>query len=428
MRFGRRFLSTFCVIALIMTGFAADTSAQTQDPTKGTSEAGAQSTSDSVAPSAVAKQPKRQPSKIRAKAKRKKKVRRRKSRRVRRGKRARKKKRSSRQRWPTKRPKKLAGSLPALGDAPYQPGERLVFRVQMFGAVAGNAILAVGEPTRHRGRAAIPFAGFMRSSEFLNKFYPVKNRLVVLADRENMRPLKTDFYVRENKKVIDYHTTFNHRIRLLHSLKKKKGRKLKRNFTSAGAIHEPLGSIYAIRRMALKPGDYFQRYIWDGRKERLADIRVVRRETLTVPAGVFDTLRIEIRTRITGGFIRSTTLKKPVRKGTIWIAQDRWRTPVKMLTPTKLGDAEAVLIRRYMDGDETEEGDEEEAEAATATVTPESTTKKTHVPEGSGDTARPDSKAGSDAATSGTGSAAVQDASIPPENTLQPDAGNQATE
>jgi hypothetical protein len=222
----------------------------------------------------------------------------------------------------------------------------------MFGSVAGNVILAVGQPKVEKGTESIPFVGFMKSSEFLNKFYPVHNRLAVLAGRKSLLPVRTDFFVRENKKVIDYHTDFNQGGRFLKSVKVKKGRKTRRNFTPATDIHEPLGSIYAVRRMDLKPGDYFQRYIWDGRKERLVDIRVVRKEMVTTDAGVFETLRIEIETRISGGFIRPKSLNAPVRRGIIWIANDRWRTPVKMVAPTKLGDAEAVLIRRYHEADD----------------------------------------------------------------------------
>ncbi len=256
---------------------------------------------------------------------------------------------SKRQKWPTRRPKQLKGILPKIGPAPYESGERLVFKVQMFGSHAGNVILAVGDETEQNGTLHTPFVGFMRSSEFLNKFYPVENKLVVLADSKNLLPTKTDFFVRENGKAIDYHTEFEQKTRFLNSLKLKNGKRHKRNFTTATDIHEPLGSVYAVRRMELKPGDRFQRYIWDGRKERLIDCQVAGVETLTTDAGVFETLRIEITTRVSGGFIKRSVLNNPIRKGTIWIANDRWRTPVKMIAPTKLGNAEAVLIRRYVE-------------------------------------------------------------------------------
>ena len=234
----------------------------------------------------------------------------------------------------------------------------MLFKIRMFGADAGEVILAVGQTTQHKGRAAIPLAGFMRSSEFLNKFYPVGNRMVVLADAETMLPIKTDFFVRENKKIIDYHTEFDHPKRFLKSKRVKKKKTLHRNFTSVGDLHEPLGSIYAVRRMDLKVGDVFERYIWDGRKERLTTLKVVGTEQITTEAGVFDCLKITIATRISGGFIKKKSLDMPTRKGTIWIAQDRWRTPVKMIAPTKLGDAEAILVRRYVENDEQSDDEE----------------------------------------------------------------------
>ena len=272
---------------------------------------------------------------------------------------------SKRQLWPTKRPKKLVGILPNIEPAPYEPGERLVFKVSMFGSDAGNVLLAVGEPVTQNGVEYSTFAGFMRGSEFLNKFYPVENRLVVVANSQTLLPAKTDFYVRENGKAIDYHTEFDHKKRLLDSTKLKKGRKLYRNFTTAQDIHEPLGSVYAVRRMNLKPGDRFQRYIWDGRKERLIDCKVVGFEKVTTQAGEFETLNIEIETKITGGFVKAS-LHESNQRGTIWIATDRWRTPVKMIAPTKLGNAEAELIRRYV----FKEGQEEEMGGGLKPVTP----------------------------------------------------------
>jgi hypothetical protein len=36
-------------------------------------------------------------------------------------------------------------------------------------------------------------------------------------------------------------------------------------------------------------------------------------------------------------------------KGIGWFAKDAYRTPVKVVTPTRLGEAEAVLTQRTID-------------------------------------------------------------------------------
>ena len=38
------------------------------------------------------------------------------------------------------------------------------------------------------------------------------------------------------------------------------------------------------------------------------------------------------------------------RLGTVWLGLDANRTPVKLVTPTKLGDAEAILVHRVVEG------------------------------------------------------------------------------
>ncbi|MCA9539459.1 MAG: DUF3108 domain-containing protein, partial [Myxococcales bacterium] len=258
---------------------------------------------------------------------------------------------AKRQSWPTRRPKQAKANPPKLIRRPFESGERLLYQVKMFNAVAGEAILAVGEPTMHAGRRAQPLAGWVRSSEFLNKFYPVENRYVALLDDETYLPLKTDFYIRENGESIDYHTTYDHRAKLVQSTREKGGKTLKRNFSAVTPLYEAIGSVFGVRRMDLKPGDAFDYYVWDGRKERWVDIKAVGIERVWTEMGWFDALKVEVETRITGGFIKKDMLDRPIRRGTIWISQDEQRLPVKLITPTKLGDAEAVLVRRYIEKD-----------------------------------------------------------------------------
>ena len=219
----------------------------------------------------------------------------------------------------------------------------------MFGAVAGEAVFAVGQPSTVKGRAVQPVAAFIRGSEFLNKIYPVNNRLDALLDAKTMLPIKSDFFIREKGIKSDYHTVYDHGRRFIRSIRVKKGKKVYRNFTPSTDIYELLSSLFGVRRMDLKVGMSFNYYIWDSRKERLITVKVADEETIVTEAGTFDTLRLDISAQVTGGFIKKRLLKSPVRSGKLWLAKDRYRTPVKVITPTKLGDAEAVLVRRYVD-------------------------------------------------------------------------------
>ena len=266
---------------------------------------------------------------------------------------AKSKRRSTRQKWPVRRAESARNTVPKLGAAPFQPGERLLYDVKMLGAHAGQALLAAGAPTKYAGREVQPVVGFIRSGEFLNKFYPVENRLVVLLDAETYRPMKSDFYIDENGKKLTYRTTYHEGKRLVRSIRHKGGKTLKRNFTTAAALYEPLGSVYAARRMDLTPGEKYSYYLWDGRKERHVEISVIGVERVWTQMGWIEATRIELSTRISGGFIKKSALDLPAKRGTVWLGTDEHRTPVKMISPTKLGDAEAVLVRRYHEDPET---------------------------------------------------------------------------
>ncbi len=255
-----------------------------------------------------------------------------------------------RQRWPTKR-KAIEHELPPRRDAQLQEGERLAFRVRMFGADAGEVVLAVGQRSEVNGRTVLPLAGFVRGSDFLNKFYPVDDKIVVLVDEKSFLPVKADFYARENGKVLDYHTTFDHRTKLVSQVRKAKGELLERNFTPDRPLYETINAAYGARLLDLKPGLKFQFYAWTNTKERLISVHVTRIEKVwTEATGWRQAFRLEMSGLVTGGFVKSASLADEVaKKGIMWITADDERIPLKVVMPTKLGEAEGVLVRRYVE-------------------------------------------------------------------------------
>lgn len=262
-----------------------------------------------------------------------------------------KRKRGPKRNWPTDRPAGAQNALPPFVHQPYQPGERLKFEVRMFGAVAGEAILAVGQRQQAGGRSLLPLVGFVRSSAFLDKFYPVNDRMVVVLDEETFLPMKTDFFINENKKSSTYHTVFDHRGKVIRSTRKRKKGTLVREFLPTQPVFEPLGSVFGMRRMDLKPGMRIDYFAWTGLRERWVQAEVVKTERIWTPMGWFDALRIEVKTTLTGGFLKNAgELKEAAPKtGTVWIGTDPARTPLKVVTPTRIGDAEAVLVNRYIE-------------------------------------------------------------------------------
>mgnify|MGYP001136968164 CR=1 FL=1 len=114
-------------------------------------------------------------------------------------------------------------------------------------------------------------------------------------------------------------------------------------------LYESLSSLYALRRLELKPGVHFEQYVWDGKRERLVEAKVVGEERILTDLGWFETYKLEVSTVLTGGILTRRLLKQAPVKGIAWVAKDAHHTPVKLQTPSRLGEAIAVISQRTID-------------------------------------------------------------------------------
>jgi hypothetical protein len=261
--------------------------------------------------------------------------------------------RKDRQNWPVKRPETPRHPLqvPAMGTIPFPQGERLQYKVNMLGIDAGEVMLGVGNRSKLGSVPVVPLVGWVRSSAALAKFYPIHDRLEVLVDERTFLPVRVDFKIDEQGNRVEYETVYNQAGKFILTTRKRSGEKdLVRNFTPAREVFDAMSSIYAARRMNLTPGLAFSYYVWDGRRERLISVKVVGQEKVWTEVGWFDTMRVDLVARVTGGFIDKKDLDGAEQKGSAWIGLDPQRTPVKVLTPTRLGDATGVLVRRFIEG------------------------------------------------------------------------------
>jgi len=252
--------------------------------------------------------------------------------------------------WLVRRPKEALRPLPELGDVPFPPGEKLTYKISMFNAEAATATLSVGGRKAYGETPSLVLTGLLKGGPFINKFYPIDDRIDVTIDERSFAPLETDFHIKEAGKEMRYHTRYYQIGRRLTSTRTRGSQKLVRSFRPAATIYEPLAAIYGLRRLKLVPGAVFDFYIWDGRRERLVTATVKGQEKVYTPVGWFDSMKVEVTTKITGGFVTEADINRDPRKGTVWVGLDANRTPVKLTTPTKLGDAEAILVHRVVDG------------------------------------------------------------------------------
>ena len=250
-------------------------------------------------------------------------------------------------RFPTNRPKRKLKDPPTLGKIPFSLGEELTFKVNMLNAHSGTVTLKVGRRGQLKGKSVLELSGFVQSSPVLENFYRIRDSLRVLVDEKTFQPVKSEFFLNEKNRKVEYISDFNQETGVLDWKKtrevKGKQRISNLSYIAPTPMYETLSSLYALRRLDLKVGLEFEQYIWDGQRERLIKVKVVSEERVLTGIGWVEAFKLEINGAVTGGIISKKTLKRPPVKGLAWIAKDAYRTPIKAITPTKLGQAEAVL-------------------------------------------------------------------------------------
>jgi hypothetical protein len=257
------------------------------------------------------------------------------------------KKRKRLRKFPTNRPKRALKEPPALGQIPFPLGETLTFKVNMLNAHSGTVTLKVGRRGKLKEKSVLELSGFVQSSPVLENFYPIRDSLRVFVDERTFQPVKSEFFLNEKGRKVEYVSEFDQDTGRLDWTKvrelKKRKKTSKLSYMAPHPMHETLSSLYALRRLDLKVGMSFEQYIWDGQRERLIEVKVLGEERVLTGIGWVEAYKISIQGAITGGIISKRALKRPPVKGFAWIAKDAYRTPIKAITPTKLGQAEAVL-------------------------------------------------------------------------------------
>ena len=257
------------------------------------------------------------------------------------------KKRKRLRKFPTNRPKRALKEPPTLGQIPFPLGETLTFKVNMLNAHSGTVTLKVGRRGKLKGKSVLELSGFVQSSPVLENFYPIRDSLRVFVDERTFQPVKSEFFLNEKGRKVEYISEFNQDNGRLDWTKtrelKKRKKTSKLSYMAPHPMHETLSSLYALRRLNLEVGMSFEQYIWDGQRERLIEVKVLGEERVLTGIGWVEAYKISIQGAITGGIISKRSLKRPPVKGFAWIAKDAYRTPIKAITPTKLGQAEAVL-------------------------------------------------------------------------------------
>lgn len=223
-------------------------------------------------------------------------------------------------------------ALPYPAGADQKIPERLVYSLSWTGINVGTAtqeIVDEGDTRRIISSA--------RSNAWLSRFFPVDDRTESVLLKRGAFPGEPRIFrmiFKEGSHTRDREISFNRAARVANFHDRKSGERV-----TVPIIEETFdiySSFYYVRHQPLEPGTSFYINVLDSKKLHRIEVRVLKRERVSVPAGEFDTVKVEPMVKPVGVF-------EGKRGAYIWLTDDVRRIPVKAQTKVTVGSVTAVL-------------------------------------------------------------------------------------
>jgi hypothetical protein len=223
-------------------------------------------------------------------------------------------------------------------DAPtFRAGERLTFVLKWTVIPAGQAILEVLPREQVAGRQANHFVLKARSNAFVDAFYMVRDRIDAWSDVGMHQSLLYRKNQHEGGTRRDITVAFDWEAMTAQYSNRGEARK---PIPITGDTFDPLSAFYFFRCLDLTVGGRVRRSVTDGKQHQLGIADVIRRETVSVPAGTFDTFLVEPDLAHVGGVFE----KSPDAKIQVWVSADDRRLPVKLKSKVIVGSFSGELV------------------------------------------------------------------------------------
>lgn len=219
---------------------------------------------------------------------------------------------------------------------PFQPGEKMVFKVRWTIIPAGEAILEVlphdvvgGSPVRRFRLTAYTYPA-------VDVFYKVRDHMVSYVEMDMSR---TIYYTRKTlgKKHREEKVVFNPDSATARYSNFGKERAA---IDIELGTFDPFAVFYAFRLGQLHVGATLSHPVADGKRSIVGRANVVGRETIETAMGKFDVFLLELTMDdISGAF------EKPEGAGMrIWVTADSYRIPVRIRSKVPVGSFVAELV------------------------------------------------------------------------------------
>jgi len=218
---------------------------------------------------------------------------------------------------------------------PFKPGERLTYDVTWMGVLGGEGVLSVGGEIDYNGHQVYVLKSVARSIGFVRKLYKVDDHTKSFFDVNKLVSHRVEINISEGnyrkKKIIEFDQQKGVASYFIND-------KEPEIFEIDQKSQDSFSSLYAIRALGAKltVGNPLFIPVFEDKKKYTLKVNVARRERLSLPQGLVDTVVLEPQLKTEGIFLRKG-------KMTIWLTDDESLTPVVIRSKILIGAFYATL-------------------------------------------------------------------------------------
>ncbi len=209
---------------------------------------------------------------------------------------------------------------------PFEPGEKLTYRVKIFGLPVGEETLEIKEVVEIDGYLTYPLFWRVRIIDPFSLLYHFDYTIESFVDVNTLYPRLVRFHFEEGSRIKDREVQLD-QTKGIALIKDWRG-EFKREFSLP--TMDTVSLIYWLRTQDLRVGKSFSLSLMEGRNLRKIEIKVLGKEEVITYSGNYS------------AFLCSEVAsdKTEVR---LWISDDERRLPVKFQAETSLGTLTASL-------------------------------------------------------------------------------------
>jgi hypothetical protein len=212
-------------------------------------------------------------------------------------------------------------------DPPPFLGETLRYALSVMG-IAGGELTLSAFPSELSGRPAYKFEMSAVSNAFFSKMFLVRDFLASWVDPGTFRSLRFEKHTVEGKRVRDELIEFDYE----RGFAVREGKSI----PIEGDTLDTLSSIYYLRTLDLDAKEPIAIQVVSRRQSELR-VEIQARETVTTPAGTFQTVRVEPKSEGAGLIGKGKNL-------VLWLTNDSRKIPVQLRSKLKVGTLLGKLI------------------------------------------------------------------------------------